>query len=438
MIMQLFTQTLRRLYDCGYIETTKEQDTMFAFRIDDGSEANVGINVMPAIHIEQLKALFKGAMNGNTSDMITVSMMYASGYVLEKDHVLASSWASFGLVEQGIVSYEDAIHRLKLDYKRVLGTQRNEYFWPDRIEHTIDAALSKLRSYGKSKDLKGPSIYMPDFSGIKIDLVYKVYRTHNDTWAAHLYAGFVNTSKGKVEYAVTELRHIDGIPIELGVIRNKRTLHNYAPFGEGVKLYVVQGVLTSPKSKRSELKERFPEVRKLSDLWALYMESVNKERETDFSHVERAINNEVAELERKAHKAKDVKKANKIKLKISLLEASKPEAVRLAKIEANKDFPEYLLDFLPTNILAYNRNKVQVPKLKLDMHTHLSSIGFKSLRHPLVKLSGIFYAKPKKSELDNILTTIKEAYSDYTVNGLIIRPDPESVNVRKCYYYKGA
>ena len=438
--MESINQTMNRLRSEGYLEVTENQDTMFAYRFDYSySNADNApreeVNVLPALSKDALRSIILGAINGSISDMITVSSMYMSGFVLPQNTMLAQCWANFGLLEPASVTYEEAVAMVKEDYTSAVRKLRNGYAWPSFIEDRILDVLRKLRDMRPSSQLKEGGITYPDFNGIKLDLVYRVYKDDEGRYATHLYAGFVHENPDVV-FTLGELRHLN-IPKEIGMIRNRRTIPNYIPFGNGVKLYVVQGTLCIPKSKRKSLVENISGVRSLNDLWKAYKESVNTPRIDDFSHEKLLVRERINKLKKELNVCKKKSQRKTIKDNIELAEKEFKFAEKKAERKYNKTLPETYLDFVPTNILVYNNGKVMVPKLKLDAAKHLGSAGFRILNHPLVNLTGYLLTKPKKSELDNILERFKAAFSDYTISGLIIRPDADSVNIRKCFYHQG-
>jgi hypothetical protein len=438
--MEAINQTMNRLRSEGYLKVTPNNDTIFSYCFsysfnDPDSSLREEVSVLPALTKDALRSIVLGAINGSIADMITVSSMYMSGFVLPQNIMLAQCWANFGLVEPASITYEEAISIIKEDYTAALRRLRDDVIWPSFIEDKITSSLKKLQITKPVSKLSSGGLTWPDIAGIKVDLLYKAVKAEDGKWCTYLYAGFIHLNGG-ILYTTDLLRHLN-IPKELGMIRNRRTVPNYVPFGDGVKLYVVQGTLTLPKSKRQEMKINFPDVKSLSSLWDTYLESVNRERLNDFSH------SKIALREKLASALKAVKSTNKpseIKALKKTVKSIKQSmlTVELDSKEAYlKTLPETYLQFVATNLLVYNNGRVVVPKLRLDKSNHLSSLGFCTLNHALVKLNCWLLTKPKKSELSNILEKARSTFPDYTITGLFIKPDVESVCIRKCFYYRG-
>jgi hypothetical protein len=192
------------------------------------------------------------------------------------------------------------------------------------------------------------------------------------------------------------------------------------------------------------MRKHFPDARTVKDLLDAYLKDLSRVRIDDFGFVVADLREKLREvnsrIERYAGKAKfadklaDLKK-RKVKLE-KRIENSEAEQVQ-ARAEYVKTLPEHYIRFVATGVFVHQNGKLMTSQLRVNPAVHLQSLGFSTLRHPLVEFCGLETDKDGAlSGFDNIIAKFETAFEDqYTVTGLTIRPGAESVNINRCYSY---
>lgn len=447
--MTAFNAALADLYARGHLIkcTPNQLQTMFHYRFTHvGRLTDEEIDVVPALSEAALRTIVRGAINGNIPDITSISMMYAAGFGLPRDIDKAAAWSAFAVLQSANVTFVEAVNALKRDALNSIASKREELIWPEAFETAIDQVLDKLervRDYDGEAKMAGGAVF-PRISGIRVYLFYRVYDNEHGGKSAHLYGALTRT-RGKVRYCLDELRLLD-IPIELGMLRNRQTLHNYAPFDSNAKLYVISGVLASPLSKRKAMREHFPEVKTVTDLFEHYLASLSRRRLKDFDFVITELRAEISKLQKRLAVLEQKPKKNAAKIKTVKKSIAKRETriadsvneTRKAKEEYDQRQPETYLHFVANGIYHYQNGKLTGAKLRGgETCTHLKSLGFKSFTNPVIPVVGYVVSKSlSKTDLDNIIDKFSLAYKgEYSITGLTLRPKVESVNIRHCYQY---
>lgn len=450
MNSETLSAILNNLYPRNLLVLSNKPDTLFSHRfVFKGRLRDEEIDVVPAMTVTALNQIALGAINGSLPDMTTAALMYSSGFCLPQDNVKAEAWAAFAVMHPAPnVTYAQACSALKADRKESLERVRDGLVWPQEIEDTIEEVLRKCNSpqeYTKQKIVKGACI-TPRLAGVRVNLVYRVYKVEDKTHA-HLYAAFCHIG-GKVIYTLDQLRYL-GIPMELGMHGHRKVITSYTPFGETVKLYVVQGTLVSPKSLRDDMREHFPDARTVGDMLREYLASVDRHRIDDFAFVVAELREKLSDTVRKLDRLtsrnrkvkadEEISKLKKRKAKLEKRIANSKAEQEQAQAEYVKKLPEHYLRFVATGMFAYQNGKLMGPQLRIKTAVHLQTLGFRSLTHPLAELIGYVTENDETisvSELDNIIAKFETAFADqYTVTGLTIRPCAESVNIKRCFSY---
>jgi len=445
--------TLCNLYSRGFLERTNDLDTLFHYRfLYRGRLIDEEVDIVPALHKKALREIVHGAINGSLPDMTTVAMMYSSGFALPQHLAKAEAWACFAVTNPApSVTYTEAIAELKLDYEQAKNRARDDRVWPEAFEAVIDKVLRKVNVTQKYVDQDvGKGVFVtPRIAGVRVNLVYRAYKRGEDMHA-HLYAAFLHIGD-KIIYGIDQLRLIQSIPIELGTIRDRKVITHYSPFGETVKLYVVTGTLAVPRTLREPMREHFPEVNTVSDMLREYLSSLSRSRLDDFGFVVVELREQLAKVNQRidtlnkradesgkmSEKAKDnlaklKSKAAKLKGRIK----NSAEEQEKARAEYVNKLPENYLRFVASDLFTYQNGKLMGTKLQSHTHTHLQSLGFHTLRHPLVEILGLQMKNRVLSGLDNVIDKFEKAFDDqYKVTGLNIRPCSETVNIKRCYTY---
>lgn len=409
----------------------------------EGRVSTERLEVMPALTKKALDEIVLGAINGSLNDMALVASMYAAGFALSENIEKAEAWAQFSMMAPAhSVTYQEACAVLKEDRRYAESQMKNGLAWPPYYEQVVDEYLSKLNTFKPYSDqqIEKGAVITPRLKGLRINLIYRAYK-RNGKVCAHLYGAF-HLRGGRIDYSVNELRLL-GIPIELGEVEGRRTITDYVPFGAGVKLHIVQGTIVVPKDKIAAMREAFPDVNTTSELFDVYLKSVNTNRISDFSYVSAPLTEKKERLLRKISRLKkkdpQYKKLSKsieaVEQKLSNIKA----VVRKERTRYLNTLPETYLKFVATDMFVYQNRKIMTTQAKWNASSHLQSLGFYSLTHPLASLDGFMVKRSKTlsgSELDNIINKFSSVYNDqYSIAGLTIRPYAESVNIKKCFSY---
>jgi hypothetical protein len=349
------------------------------------------------------------AINGDLSAMRVVAMMYNVGYLLPKSREHALAWTAFSTMTVANMGYAEAIRDVKAHRRETLAATTDEgLLWPSQVMDNIFHALKSLDSVRTTKKCPAGSLITPVIKGMRMHVLYRATKVEGE-WRSFLYGALIRVNGEYQILTVDKLAHLN-IPRYLGEIRGNVTIPNYMPFGPETQMYVIEGTISVPTLLLNRMKRFFPNVSSYSQLWKTYLDSLNRQRLLEQTHVE---------ADGKARKlSKKERKEERLSYKMYL-----------------KRLPESYLQFTATNLFVYTGKVLKTTKLLNHTHTHLQSLGFLTLKHPLVEFDAYSCTGRSKSELSNVLAKFKKAYPDLRIAGLFIRPDAESVKLSKCFVY---
>lgn len=357
------------------------------------------VHVRPYMIKKDLDNLLRKAINADLDAMRIVSMMYNAGYILPESQYHAIQWMAFTQLTVESMSFEDAVSDLKKHRKDILSTISGEpdsVIWPSQVTDSLYKAVNKLTKIQTVKSKRAPakSYILPKVRGLQLFLMYRAHKVDGQ-WQSFMYGAFINHPDGLQILTADKLLRLD-VPRRLTELRGDITQPNYMPFGDNVRLYVVEGALYVPKNKRKRMKKNFPDVKSYGDLFEAYLEALYK-----------------PVLSKPSADAKDTSWYPPYRDKL----------------------PQTYLTFISTNLYTYSKKRFNVAKLLHSTNAHLQTLGFATVRHPLLDMVTYTTLGKSKTELTNILSSFRDAFPNIPIDGLFIRPE-ENVNIRKCFVYK--
>lgn len=391
-------------------------------------KVDVLLGLDPKTHHEYLL----GAINGQVSAMVVVSLMYASGLGMPEDERAAAAWARFSLLEPALDrTYQQAVDQLKKDRKEVLATCNNEGLI---VPIKFMEVLSSMLPYYQSLPLDGAALtdarITPILTGMHVTLLYRPIKIDGKT-QARLYGVVVPTSTGAV-LSRSVHKHFN-LPRVLGEIRGSATIPDYATF-DSVKLYCVTGYLTTPRSLVAERK-KLVHGKTVRSLFEAVTQGLINEQAIVEVHRSQYLASAKAELDRMS---KD-RVANRARIKRIKAIMKDPEVVRAKALKkAEAEMPRRYLQFVATDIMLFKRGGLYSADLKSRTEEHLMSLGFRSFNHRAVETVKYVHGKRKlgESELDNVFAMFEAAYPEYTVSRLMLRPSGKNVKINTAYHYR--
>ena len=391
-----------------------------------------------------LMRLYNQAKNGSRESMHSVSMLYFTGFGLEQSKQKALRWSSLSLLEPADLPFDECVAELKKDIK--LSLSRNsgsEYVYPEfRTElpnllrrNLINCPISYESMAEKLNRAKVFSLALyPVFAGVRTTLVYKV----TESGDCYLYDAFLEDGSDEDRFAI-DIASFLNIPKFLGEIRNNRTVPDYPKRMSRnsltkFKYFAVRGVLVVPNSKKPLLLEKFPDVNNTLDLVQEFLKSFDKVRHPFVGNSEeiQKLEKSCEVLKKKARSFYVKRKKNSISLKRKYKEAKQQIKELLEQDTVNKEdflsrYPEYFLRFIGTEIAGVTSN-FDIHRLYLkpsDQPTHLSSLGFMTMSHPMFWQKSICTLEQcTERKLQNYAKAISELYQDeYKIAGVLVQPN---------------
>lgn len=226
---------LHRLYERGELKITEETGNIHSYSYTYmGRIAYQRVVINPAMTKAQLFQIVGRAMAGSLSDIATVSMMYNVGYGLPKDAMLSEVWAQFATVSQAVMDFEEAVQKLKADYRHAA-----EIVWPEALVAPVEriaGSLGRLKPFAN----KMTDVHIsPIVAGIRVMLLYR----SAVEGAPHLYAAYY-LDNGSPVLELDALVRL-GAPRNLEGTPNNKAVDSFVPFGKE-KLMVVVGSIAIP------------------------------------------------------------------------------------------------------------------------------------------------------------------------------------------------
>lgn len=419
----------------------------------EGRLVNESISVLLALRPEQYNQILLGAINGNLVDIATVSNMYACGFGMPLDTEKALAWASYATLDAAQCStYAESVLALKADRKMILETCMSEgMIVPEsilRLAEKIATVGYKSKPYTGQELKKGYHI-TPSLPGVKVTLIYRAFEVEGKQ-VTRLY-GVLLPEQDRLEFSRTLHHHFD-VPSAFGEIRGNNIIPSYDLFGKTVKLYCVQGSLTTPKSMIEARNAQFPEY---ASVRALMTAVVEGKVPSDSTVIESCKHTVQAALKAKVSKyAKALSSLREAKAKKAVVAEAERKLARAqsrlesescileaAKKEAMPQLPRTYLQFRATELFVCGKNgALKNAKLAKDLESHLQYLGFRSFNTTataFVKHSGAKSSVLTESELDNVIDKFNAAYEgEHRITAVHIRPYSDSVNIHKQYSYK--
>lgn len=422
----MLNSAIHRLYETGVLHTCAETGNINAYTYSyTGRVADQQLTVDPRMKKSDLVQIAKRAADGNVSDMVTVSMLYNVGYGLPHDEALAKSWVGHATLMSAEHAFDDCAAQV------IAHAQNNpDEIYPDSLLLPCLDVINKIHDFSHVSEFRKGCYVMPRLEGIRVYLIYRHVPGH----VPHLYAGFYRDDDGDMFLAFDKLIAL-GAPRSFGEIRGRCVISSYTPFGDN-SMYVVASTIYLPES----LREASTAVGE--NLWDIFHKflndsSVDREQSSfnmDFYEEKLAASEKSVErIRRTVKRFKDIGEPVPAKHKRALREAK-------ADVEKNAEYlkhsnpqleyiaymatrPRSYLRFISHELYRWNRSVgLKTVPMSRIMQTHLSSLGFMSITHPMLEFVGYV------ADSDDIAKTVKtfEKALDAKVNALIIQPSPDA------------
>lgn len=433
------------------------------------------VNVMPRMPNRSLKAIAKGAMNGNTDDMLTLSMMYSVGFGVERNKELAISWSAMSLVETGPVDFMKACKILK---KSLSNLDDDEFCYPEVVNRTYDRLKSMTHRMDSKSIPAANYLAAPLINGMRTYAIYRVSKNDDDGRKyCYLYDLRVGGANG--DRLVLEMANKMNIPNVLGEHNGRFTIPDYSErmsdyIKEPIEFIAVAGTLTVTRSNMPYVKKNFPEAGSVSELFD-FMDSGSEREEYVYSYEHKEVNQKLQSLRKKLQeiedgslyerlresynetrkrykeskskkdrsdiskrlknlkkKGEDIRSGEKRKeAKQSIREAQKELKSIEQKEEANKKehqakYPENLMSFVATEVY-YGNKGVNILPVGNRVYKHLQSLGFSTFNQPFLEYCSSMNiptsmpTKYKTEKFQYLVNRFSKLLPDYKVKGLVLR-----------------
>lgn len=443
---------------------------------------------MPRLPNETVHRIAKGARTGNVDDMLTLSMMYSVGLGVPSDSDMAMAWSSFSLLQPSFIDFKDAVRRLRKDTKSL---PNDGFQYPEILDRIYDTLLPKYKTITPDELPKGKFTITPLLAGLRVFIVYRVCSTSEDEKLCYLYDMRVGGVNG--ERLSLELANKLEIPNYLGAIRGEPTIPDYPDRMKDVvrgpsKYFVIGGTLVVPSSKKPFIRKALPHVKTTSQLFDHFVSTVDDVRrpfadsedlrvakkELDESEsvleqlnagnlysdlnaqykksvatLKRAkrsgkkdreyqLRSDIRMLKEQAEKIKKGSLKKELKKRISSLETD-IENLELENREAKclhfAQYPENLFQFVTTEIYSGAKGNTDPIPVGRHLYAHLQSLGFTTFSSDLLGTYGSVVTKKQmdRKSFPALRDKFAQKYPEYTVSGLILRPDEETVKKKRKY-----
>lgn len=422
----MLNSAIHRLYENGVLHVCEDTGNITSYTYEyTGRIANQKLTVDPRMNKADLVRIAKNAADGNISDMVTVSMLYNVGFGLPHDDALAAAWVAHVNLAPATIPFDDCAAQL------IAHAQNNpDKIYPDCLVLPCLNVIDKIHDFKHEGKLRKGCYVMPRLEGIRVYLIYKHVPGH----VPHLYAGFYHDNDGDVFLSIDKLIAL-GAPRAFGEIRGRITINGYTPFGEN-SMYVIASTIYLPESKREA------SLAIGSDLWDIFRKYLNDPHpdrgansfNMDF-YEETLLENQrtVARLERTVNRFKEMGETLPTKHKKALREAKAKVADLTEYLKTSNPDIEYraymqtrpraYLRMISHELYRWNRTVgLKTVPMNRIMQTHLQSMGFLSIMHPLLEFVGYV------ADNDDVAKTVKifEQTLDGKVKALIIQPSPDA------------
>jgi hypothetical protein len=422
----MLNSAIHRLYETGVLHTCADAGNITSYTYAyTGRIADQQLTVDPRMKKSDLVRIAKRAADGSVSDMVTVSMLYNVGYGLPHDAALAKSWVSHATLTPAEHAFDDCAAQV------IAHAQNNpDEIYPDSLLLPCLDIINKIHDFKHESEFRKGCYVMPRLDGIRVYLIYR----HVPGVTPHLYAGFYRDEQGDMFLSFDKLVQL-GAPLAFGMLGKHTPMRDYTPFGDN-SMYVIAATIFIPESKR-EASTAVGE-----NLWDIFTKFLNDDTvdreqssfnldffEANLAESEKAL----SRIRRTVKRFQDMGEPVPVKHKKALREAK-------AAVERNAEYlkntnpqleymaymatrPRSYLRLLSHELYRWNRavGLKTVPMSQI-MQTHLSSMGFMSITHPLLEFAGFV------AESDDVAKTVKlfERTLDAKVKALIIQPSPDA------------
>lgn len=422
----MLNSAIHRLYETGVLHTCADAGNITSYTYEyTGRIVNQKLTVDPRMNKADLVRIARKAADGNISDMITVSMLYNVGFGLPQNEELAKAWVSHATLMPATQAFDDCAAQVIAD------AQNNpDKIYPDSLLLPCMHIINKLHDFSHESKFRQGCYVMPRLEGIRVYLIYRHVPGH----VPHLYAGFYRDDDGDIFLSIDKLVAL-GAPRAFGEHHNRIIINGYTPFGEN-SMYVIASTIYLPETQREASKAVG------TDLWDIFGKFLNDDSvdrvESSFTmefyedklrESERAVER----LTRTVKRFSDLGTPVPIKHKKALRQAKASVAELTEYLRTSNphiEFQSYMatrprsyLRMVSHELYRWNRSTgIKTVPMHRIMQTHLSSLGFRSITHPMLEFVGYV------ADSDDIEKTVKifEKTLDAKVQALIIQPSPDA------------
>lgn len=447
---------------------------------------NARLSIMPRLPSSTVANIAKGAKAGNTDDMLTLSMMYGIGLGVPRDSDLSMAWAGMSLVQVTTISYKKAVKQLNQHMQSL----PKDFCYPELVDRIYKRMLPNYKRVSASELPDDSYLLTPLINGLRAFLIYRVADTEK---GKHCYLYDMRVLAAGGTRISLDLATKLNIPRVLGEIQKSFTQADYPDTMKDYlsgppRYFVVGGTLAIPASKKGLARKAFPDAKSVSDVFDKFVSTADDVRvpfkgtkeyieaaaELDSAESKLKSVEDGSELEKlriafkRARRAFDRAKARKRKseseelrvelrtmlhrrdsLKNGTALAEAKKVCRTLKstlselelresqleMEHSAQYPENLFRFIASD-LFYGEDKLKRVPIGQYVYQHLSSLGFSTWTHPMLDSLRTLVSRDSKpfskKTLARAVEKMSEAYSEYSVYGVLARPmNCEHVNSKK-------
>lgn len=431
-----------------------EKNTAFTFCVHKNSDE---LHFMARLKKSVLKSLYMQTKGGSREAAHTVSMLYATGFGIEKNDNKALRWASFSLLEPTDITFEDACIDLKKDILREININpENDFVYPEfrkkvplLLKEHVSHKTCGLNEIQTSFRKKGEHLlsFIPIPKGVPATFIYKV-----EGEDCHLYDSFIDMGQEEDHFSL-DIASFLNIPRFLGELRRKRTIIDYPKRMSNkidtLNYFAVKGIIAVPNSRKKLLKEKYPNVSNTRQMVSELMNSQKHIRSEFVDSVDEieALKKQGAIIRKKAKRFYDKHKRNSKKLKSEYYGLLQQVKELIEKDKRDREllesrFPEYFLKFLATEVIALTSN-FEVHCMELEpmyQSIHCSSLGFITSDYFQTKGSLCRLESLNEARCKEYVSHVSKIRKDFDISGLLIQPNKRvCLSKRKNkqrYFYK--
>lgn len=486
MSRQLYSEALNELFSRVFfsertaIEVNREFPASvldFPLRLNEEET----LNVMPRLATITVKRIARGAISGNLNDMLTLSMMYSVGLGVPESRPHSMSWANFSTMGSGPLEFKTAERDLRDHVEQVDG----EYAYPDVLDKAYRSMIPSIQKADISELPADTYMLSPLLAGLRLFAVYRVHMLEDRSYC-YLYDVRVGGLTG--ESIGLELAGKLNIPNYIGshgshgedkrLVQPDYIRHMDDYLKTPTNYLVVAGTLTVPKSMKKHIRQVLPSMKTASDLFDYFVSTAGKTRRPIRNMPEYdTVKERLAKVRSRIRAVKDgtehenlraefnqLKKDHKLAKRKGRFEESahikersqavkrmarmirNGEAIPLLehkvvklqgeleelesqneefKAEQYAEFPEYLFQFIASDLYHGRKGKATHVPLGQHINRHLQAIGFDVVNTNLFDEYHVLRTKggsisPKA--YSRTVSKFEERFPDHKVTGIIARP----------------